>query len=212
MENLQKALRWLERWGKSVMTVIAAGLAFGGAFWGALVGDDQPVMRLALFGVGLVGALTAALVPIVESKQLRSRIEGLETDVRRVKRQGAQAVEEAKLVGRTEFLFALEVAVLPLLEKLGNVVRARRAPTKAVLAADLKGLAFSALKEVIGPSIPRLRANYFKLKFSEAGNALYLQAAGSTATAPRERFDLESRNSGVRRHSKYARDESVRLH
>ncbi len=192
MEKLHSALRWLDRWGKSVITVVAAALAFGGAFWGSLVDDSDPVLRWVLFGVGLVGAVTAALVPIVESRQLRSRIKGLETDVARVRRQGQQAEADAKLEGRKEFLVALEAGILPLLEKLGTLVRARRAPTKAVLASDLKGLAFSALKEVIDPSIPRLRANYFKLRFSDPGDAMYLQEAGSTATAPRQRFDLTS--------------------
>ncbi|XKH55532.1 hypothetical protein LG293_09670 [Citricoccus nitrophenolicus] len=190
MEKLHDALRWLERWWKSVITVVAAALAFGGAFWGSLVGDNDPILRWVLFVIGLIGAITAAAVPIGESRQLRSRIRGLETDVARVKRQGQQAEAQAKLEGRKEFLVALEAGILPLLEKLGTLVRARRAPTRAVLASDLKGLAFSALKEVIDPSIPRLRANYFKLRFSDPGDAMYLQQAGSTATAPRERFGL----------------------
>ncbi|GAA1337725.1 hypothetical protein GCM10009611_04420 [Arthrobacter roseus] len=170
-------------------------MAFAGAFWGALVESDD-TLRSWLFLAGLLGALTAVVMPINETRATHRKIAALKADLETERTTGVQAVDDAKREGREEFLLVVDFAIRPLLEKLGPLVRSRWAATRNDLATQLKLTALSALKEVIDPSIPRLRANYFKLKYPSAeGQGPYLQDPASTATAPRDRFDLGDKSS-----------------
>lgn len=193
VERLHGAVDWLGRWLKTVLAVFGAVLAFGAGFWAFSVEDDAT--RVAwLFVVGVLGTLLAVIMPIWETRASHRRITILEGDLKDAEEREAQAAEDAKREGREEFLLVVDFAVRPLLEKLGPLVRSRLVTTKNRLATELKGMALSALKEVIDPSIPRLRANYFKVKYPPSGDGPYLQDPVSTATAPRDRFDLGNKS------------------
>lgn len=178
MERLHGFVEWLGRWGKIVLAVLGAILAFGSAYWASLVEDD-PTLQYWLFGIGIIGTGLAVTMPISEARASHRRITELEEDL-----------AEAKREGRQELLLVVDFVIRPLLEKLGILIRIELESAKNLLAAELKVLALSALKEVIGPKIPQLRANYFKLRYSSSGRGPYLQEPVSTATAPRQRFDL----------------------
>lgn len=150
--------------------------------------EDDPVAQGWLLVLGLVGTCLAVAFPIAEARESHSKIAELEKNLTDAKAAQTKAVEDAKREGRAEFLLILDFAIRPLLEKLGPLVRSRLVATKNKLATELKGMAISALKEVIDPSIRRLRANYYKLEYP--GGRPILQDAISTATAPRSRFDL----------------------
>lgn len=182
MEKLHGGLDWFGRWLRTILGVVGAVVAFGAGFW-AFSLEDDPTGVAWLFVVGVVGTLLAVIMPIWEAKASHKTIAGLKTDV-----------TEAERKGRADLLLVVDFALRPLLEKLGILVRTRKAPEKAVLAAELKALALAAIKEVIDPPVPQLRANYFKLKYP-APDRPHLQDPVSTATAPRDRFDLGNGSS-----------------
>ena len=189
MQKLHEGVEWLSRWWRTVLSVFGAILAFGASFF-AFFGERDAIVLVWLFIAGSVGTCLAVVSPISEARESHRRIAELEEDLRDAAVIQTQAVEDAKSEGRAEFLLIVDFAIRPLLEKLGPLVRSRLVATKTELATELKGMALSALKEVIDPSIPRLRANYFKLKFPPSGQGPYLQDPVSTAKAPRSHFDL----------------------
>lgn len=175
---MRKFVEWVCLWARPTLGIVGAVVAFGAGFWAFRV-EDAPVQTAWLFVVGVAGTLLAVIMPVWETRASNRKIAQLQGEV-----------ADAKREGRAEFLLVVDFVIRPLLEKLGTLVRARHSTTKKRLAAELKGMALSALKEVIDPSIPRLRANYFKLKYPPSGDGPYLQDPVSTATAPRDRFDL----------------------
>lgn len=179
---------------------MGAIMVFGAGFW-AFLGEDDPNLRILLFALGAVGTVLAVTLPISEARASHREIARLEgklvtAEENRVEAEAdaAKEVADAKREGRAEFLLVVDFAIRPLLEKLGPLVRSRWAATKNELATELKGMALSALKEVIDSSVPMLRANYFKVKYPPSGVGPYLQEPVSTATAPRDRFDLGDRS------------------
>jgi hypothetical protein len=195
VQKLHEAVEFFGRWWKTFLTIVGAVMVFIAGFL-AFLGEDDPILRGWLIALGLVGTGLAVILPISETRATHRKIVALKADLDREKTNGAQAVEDAKREGREEFLLVVDFAIRPLLEKLGPLVRSRWAATRTNLATELKQTALSALKEVIDPSIPRLRANYFKLKYPPSQDrGPYLQDAASTATAPRDRFDLGNKSS-----------------
>lgn len=188
MDRLHGFVEWLGRWRRTVFAVLGAILAFGAGFWGFL-GENNPTLRGWLFVIGLAGTILAVLMPVSEARASHRRITELETALEDAGTNASQAVEDAKRSGREAFLLVLDFAIRPLLEKLGPLVRSRRAATKINLATELKVLGLSALKELIGPTT-LLRANYYKLEYAEDGRGPRLLNPVSTAMVPRESFDL----------------------
>lgn len=179
MNILHKALDWLGRWGKTIISAAGAAVAFTGAYWGALI-EGNPVLQYAFFIGGLLGALTTVLVPIAETRAKNRKIIELET-----------TVVTAKGEGRQELILLMDYTLRPLLLSLGTVAQGRTPSKRSSMAEQLKMIGLIAIRGVISPSTDRLRANYYKLKYPEAGGS-YLLATGSTATAPRQRFELLS--------------------
>lgn len=194
MQKLHEAVEFFGRWWKTFLTIVGAVMVFIAGFL-AFLGEHDPILRGWLIALGLVGTGLAVILPISETRATHRKMTALTADLDREKTSGAQAVEDAKREGREEFLLVVDFAIRPLLEKLGPLVRSRWAATRTNLATELKQTALSALKEVIDPSVPRLRANYFKLKYPPSQDqGPYLQDAASTATAPRDRFDLGNKS------------------
>lgn len=182
MKRSHRVVDWFGRWLRTILGAVGALLAFGSAFWVFAVEDD-PNLPLWLFIAGLVGTLLAVIMPVWETAANHRKITKLKGEVTAAKREG-----------RAELLLVVNFVIRPLLEKLGTLVRTRRGPDKAVLAAQLKVLALSALQSALDPSIPQLRANYFKLRYPTPNRPI-LQEPVSTATPPRDRFDLGDKSS-----------------
>ncbi|WP_234754163.1 hypothetical protein [Arthrobacter ramosus] len=191
MQRLHTILDWFGRWWKSIVIVAATAVAFFGAFWGNFAESSS---RAAFFWTGVGGAVVAASLPILETRQLYQKIRALEAKVKVKQDQAVADVKAAKLEGRKDFLLVMDFALKPLLQKLGPMIRSRRAARRKELGGELKMLALSALKEVIGSSVPMTRANYFKIQPKDGNSEIYLTEAGSTASPPRNRFNLTDRS------------------
>lgn len=189
MEKFQTFAAGLHRWAPTGFTILGTLLAFVGAYWGSYSGDDETpwkVLGLEIpwqvvgFGVGILGVAMAAWLPIREARATHRQIADLNDQI-----------DKAKVDGREEFLLIVDFVLMPLIKKLGRLSRtAARSQARKTLATEIRGQALHALKEVIDPTIPRLRANYFKLEYSTRTGDPYLVEAGSTANPPRSRFDL----------------------
>lgn len=138
------------------------------------VGEPERYYWLA---IGIVGAVLAALPALIEKRAAERKITSLQREV-----------VDAKKQGRKDLLVIIDWALTPLVEQLGRLVRTSPGTTKRqLLASDFQTQALNTLKEVIDPSIPQLRANYFKLQYDEDDNP-FLQAVKSTAKPTRDSF------------------------
>jgi hypothetical protein len=190
---------WWKRWWHTVLAIVGTVLSFVGAYWGSYSGDDETPWKIWIFeipwqfvgfGLGVVGLTLASVLPVRETRFLNAKISALQADVERAEEEGREKVEQAKVEGREDFLLIVDFVLLPLLWNLGRLSRTQpRSRARKELAVEIRTLALNALKEVIDPAIPRLRANFYRLKYSSSDQP-YLAQAGSTATPPRQRFDL----------------------
>ncbi|MFJ4172224.1 GAF domain-containing protein [Paenarthrobacter sp. NPDC089714] len=199
MKRFLKLSAWWARWWHTLFAIVGTVMAFVGAYWGSYSGDDETPWKIWIFeipwqfvgfGVGIVGVTMAAVLPVRETRALNARISTLESDVSRAEEEGREKVDQAKVEGREDFLLIVDFVLLPLLRNLGRLSRTKpQSRARKELEVEIRTLALNALKEVIDPSIPRLRANFYRLKYSSSDQP-YLAQAGSTATPPRQRFDL----------------------
>lgn len=201
MDRLGRLAGWWQRWCHTILAIAGTVLAFIGAYWGSYSGDDETpwiVWGLEIpwqfvgFGVGIVGLAMASILPVRETQALNARITQLQREVDEARTDAAEQVEQARVDGREELLFIMDFVLLPLLRRLGPLTRtAPRSTARKTIATEIRMVSLAALKEVIDPAIPRLRANFFKLEYAPDDSA-YLVEAGSTATPPRQRFDLST--------------------
>lgn len=136
-----KVREWLGRWWKSIVVVVAAFAAFGGAFWGSLATETK--FQVLGFVIGGVGTLAAALVPIWETRQLHTQISDLQNDVATAQQEKREGIEEARREGREDFLLIVDFVLKPLLDKLGPLVRS------TPLSAEVQVLGWAAAIERI---------------------------------------------------------------
>lgn len=138
------------------------------------VGEPE---RYVWLSSGIIGAILAALPVLIEKRAAERKIATLQRDL-----------VDAKKQGRKDLLVIIDWALTPLVEQLGRLVRTSPGSTKRqLIASELQTQALNTLKEVIDPSIPQLRANYFKLQYDEADNP-FLKAVKSTAKPTRDSF------------------------
>lgn len=164
----------MRRWVWSGLSVIGAVAALVGPTVSGTVGEPE---RYIWLGAGVAGAVLATLPALVEKRAAERRIKSLQQDVVNAKKQGRQ-----------DLLVIIDWALTPLVEQLGRLVRTGPNSTRRqLLASDFQTQALNTLKEVIDPSIPQLRANYFKLQYDNDDNPVLL-AVKSTAKPTRQSF------------------------
>lgn len=154
--------------------MLGAVAALVGPTVSGTVGEPDRYLWLSL---GIVGAVLATVPALVEKRVAERRISSLQ-----------QQVVDAKKQGRIDLLLIIDWALTPLVEQLGRLVRTTPNSTRRqLLASDFQTQALNTLKEVIDPSIPQLRTNYFKLQYDDNDNPI-LVAVKSTAKPTRQSF------------------------
>ena len=108
MKRAHRVVDWFGRWGKTVLGVVGAVVAFGAGFWAFKVEDD-PVRVFWLFALGVLGTLLAVIMPVRETRANHKKVRDLEgklaaarSDLAAAESKEAQAVEDAKRDGRAE--------------------------------------------------------------------------------------------------------------
>lgn len=174
MSNIATKRGWFRRWVWSGLSVLGAVAALVGPTVSGTVGEPERFLWLA---VGIVGAILATIPALLEKRTAERRITSLQGQV-----------VDAKKQGRKDLLVIIDWALTPLVEQLGRLVRTTPSShRRQLLASDFQTQALNTLKEVIDPSIPQLRANYFKLQYDANDNPI-LVAVKSTAKPTRQSF------------------------